>query len=266
MRSFFENKVVWITGASSGIGEALVHELTKTNAKLIVSARNRTRLEAVMKAADLSGARCFVLPLDLSESEKAEKWVALAMEKWGKVDVMIHNGGISQRSMALETSIEVDRKLMEVNYFGTIALTKALLPKMIVAGIGQFVVVSSLVGKFGTPMRSGYAGSKHALHGFFDSLRAELFEKGIGVTLICPGFVHTPLPHKALTGDGSAQGKMDDATENGMAPDIFARKMLSAIVKQKREAWIGGKETFGVYLSRFFPGIFARIIRKAKVT
>jgi short-subunit dehydrogenase len=137
---------------------------------------------------------------------------------------------------------------------------------MLSNGGGHFAVVSSLVGKFGSPMRSGYAGSKHALHGFFDSLRAELFDRGIKVTLVCPGFVHTPLPHKALTADGSAQGKMDAATENGMAPNIFASKMLSAISKQKREAWIGGREVFGVYLNRFFPGIFARVIRKAKVT
>lgn len=266
MAAFLENKVFWITGASSGIGEALVHELAKTDAKLIVSARNELGLQKVIDATGLPADRYLVLPLDLAQSTEAESWVAMALEKWGKVDVMVHNGGISQRAMVLDTSLAVDRQLMEVNYFGTVALTKALLPKMIASGGGQFVVVSSLVGKFGTPMRSGYAGSKHALHGFFDSLRAELFDKGIRVTIICPGFVHTPLPHKALTGDGSAQGKMDAATENGMAPNIFAKKMLNAIVKQKREAWIGGKETFGVYLNRFIPGIFARIIRKAKVT
>ena len=266
MNSFFENKVVWLTGASSGIGEALVHALAKTNAKLILSARNAEKLAEVAADAGLKTGEFLILPLDLASSENAATWVDFALEKWGKVDVMIHNGGISQRSLAAETSLEVDRRLMEVNYFGTLALTKALLPSMLQRGEGHFVVVSSLVGKFGSPMRSGYAGSKHALHGFFDSLRAELFDKGIRVTLICPGFVHTPLPHRALTGDGSAQAKMDEATANGMAPNIFASKMLSAIAKNKREAWIGGRETFGVYLNRFFPSIFARVIRKAKVT
>lgn len=266
MNSYFDQKIVWLTGASSGIGEALVHELAKTTAKLILSARNFESLSAVAKAAKLDADRFMILPLDLAQTNLVQEWVAQAITKWGKVDIMIHNGGISQRSLALNTMLEVDRQLMEVNYFGTLALTKALLPKMLENGSGHFVVVSSLVGKFGSPMRSGYAGSKHALHGFFDSLRAELFDQGIKVSIICPGFVHTPLPHKALTGDGSAQGKMDDATANGMAPNIFARKMLSAIAKQKREAWIGGREVFGVYLNRFFPSIFARIIRKAKVT
>jgi short-subunit dehydrogenase len=266
MDKYFKDKVIWVTGASSGIGEALVHALAKEDCWLIISARREAVLLEVAKAAGLKQGKYLVLPLDLAESEKAAEWVRQALAFKGRVDVMIHNGGISQRAFALGTDLEVDRRLMEVNYFGTVALSKALLPSMVARKSGHFVVVSSLVGKFGTPKRSGYAASKHALHGFFDSLRAELHDQGIRVTMILPGFVNTPLPTVALTSDGSPQGHMDPATESGMAPNIFARKMLRAIAKQKREKAIGGWELRGLVMSRFFPGILAKVLRKAKVT
>lgn len=266
METYFKNKVVWVTGASSGIGEAVVHALAKLDCWLILSARRADKLQEVAQAAGLSQDRYLILPLDLGKSDEAPEWVLQALRFKGRVDVMIHNGGISQRAFAADTALEVDRRLMEVNYFGTLALTKALLPSMLEKGQGHLVVVSSLVGKFGTPKRSGYAGSKHALHGFFDSLRAELHDRGLRVTMILPGFVHTPLPTVALTADGSPQGRQDEATQNGMAPNIFAKKMLRAIAKQKREAAIGGWELRGLVMSRFFPGLLAKVLRKAKVT
>lgn len=154
---------------------------------------------------------------------------------------------------------------MDVNYFGTIALTKALIPHFIKQKSGQVAVVTSLVGKFGTPYRSGYAASKHALHGFFDALRAELYEYGIGINMICPGFVKTNVSINALTEKGEKLDQMDEAQANGMSPEKCARKIARAIRKNKREVYIGGKEVYGVYLKRFFPGIFARVLRKAKV-
>lgn len=165
----------------------------------------------------------------------------------------------------METSMEVDRKIMEVNYFGPIALTKFLLPHFSKQKRGQIAVMTSLAGKFGTPYRSGYAASKHALHGFFESLRAELWKENIKVTLIAPGFIQTRISVSALTGDGSKLNKMDDAQSNGMSVAKAAHQIAKAIAQQKNEVYIGGKETLGVYLKRFFPGYFSRMIRKVKV-
>ena len=183
------------------------------------------------------------------------------------IDILVNNGGISQRSLATETHISVDKKIMEVNYIGTIALTKALLPHFIENKKGHFAVTTSMVGLIGTPLRSSYAASKHALHGFFDSLRAEVYDDNIAVTLICPGFVSTNISMNALTGDGTSQQKMDTATANGISPERFAKLMAKAIYSKKEEVYIAGfKEKLGVYVKRWFPRVFSIMIRKLSVT
>lgn len=266
MSRYFDHKVVWITGASSGIGEALVKELAlHSSAKIILSSRNKIQLEAVAEKAGLDKSRFAVIPLDLEAYKKMPDFAEEAIEKFGKIDILINNAGLSQRSLAIDTDIEVDKRLMDVDFLGTVALTKAVLPYMISSGSGHIAVVTSLMGVFGSPLRSSYAAAKHALHGFFDSLRAELFTKKILVTLICPGFIQTNVSINAVTGNGSAQGTMDDATMKGMPADVFARKMLSVIERKKNQASIGGREIMGAYLKRFFPNLLAKIIRKAKV-
>ncbi len=269
MPSHFYNKVVWITGASSGIGEALAYELARRGAKLILSARRKEELERVK-------GNCFapaqpnirILPLDLALSDSLAITTEVAVQLFGHIDILINNGGISQRSLAKETLVEVDRKIMEVDYFGTIAITKYLLPHLLRQKSGHIVSVSSVMGMIGTPYRSGYAAAKHALHGFFDSLRAEVWKdcKNIHITIICPGWIRTNVTMNALVGDGSSLNEMDRTTANGVAPNVFAKKMLKAIEKKKEEAYIGGaKEVMAVYLKRFFPGVFSKIVRKAKV-
>jgi len=261
---YYKDKVCWVTGASSGIGEALVYELAKQGAKVIISARRVEELERVKSQTQSNNI--YILPLDLVDITSFRTKVEEAVKAFGGVDIMIHNGGISQRSKLIDTVEAVDRKIMEVNYFGTIALTKALLPHLLNKG-GRFVVVTSLVGKFGTPLRSAYAASKHALHGFFESLRAELYDNNIRVTMVCPGFIKTNVSINALTEQGEAQNKMDLAQANGMLPAVFAQKMLKAVANDKEEVYIGGlREVAGVYVKRFFPTLFSRIVRKAKVT
>lgn len=260
-----KNKVVWITGASSGIGEALAYALSKKGAKLILSARRRVELERVMSSCEGSVENIKILPLDVAQRSSLRLITAAAIQLFGHVDILINNAGISQRSLAKDTSADVDRKIMEVNYFGTIELTKLLLPHFLERKTGQIVIVSSLVGKFGTPYRSGYSASKHALHGFFDSLRAELHNTGISITIVCPGFIRTNISINALTESGKKLNKMDKAQDKGMPPQTFAKKMIRAIEANKREVYIGGKEKYAVYLKRFFPSIFANIIKRAKV-
>lgn len=256
--------VIWITGASSGIGEAVAKRFSKEGYQVIISARNETELNRV-KSESSNPSEMMVLPLDLVEISSFDEKVKKAIGFFGRVDIILHNGGISQRSLIKETSLEVDRKLMEVNFFGTVALTKALLPHFISRKTGHFAVVSSLVGKFGSPYRSSYAASKHALHGFFDTLRAEHFQDNIFVTMICPGFIRTNVSINAITADGSTLGKMDEAQEKGMSPEDCAAEIFSAITRKKEEVNIGGKETLAIYVKRFFPGIFSKIIKKAKV-
>jgi short-subunit dehydrogenase len=257
--------VIWITGASSGIGEALAYAWAARGAKLILSARRREVLERVKARCQRKEEDILLLPLDLAESETMEAKAKEALGYFGKVDILVHNGGISQRSLVKETDLSVDRRIMEVNFFGTVALTKALLPSMLANKTGRFVVVTSLVGKFGTPYRSAYAASKHALHGFFDSLRAELWQEGIRVTLICPGFIKTEVSINALQGDGSALNQMDDAQAKGMSAEACAKAILRAVDRDAEERYIGGREVMGIYLKRFFPRLFSRILRKARV-
>jgi short-subunit dehydrogenase len=179
--------------------------------------------------------------------------------------LLILNGGVSQRSLLAETDFSVDKKLIEVDYLGNVALAKAILPHFIQNKNGHFAVVTSLMGKFGSPYRSGYCGAKHALHGFFDVMRMEHQKDGVNVTMICPGFIQTNVAKNALTADGSKQIVDDEATKNGMPVQTFARKMIRAIEKGKFEAYIGGKETLGVLIKRFFPTLLHYFVIRSKV-
>ena len=262
----FSNKTVWITGASSGIGRALSIELSLQNAKLILSSRDVNSLELVKKECK-NPQNVTVIPLDLEDYTQFSKKVTEAIAAFGTIDILVNNGGISQRSLIKDTDILVDKRIIEVNYLGTVALTKAILPHFIQNKRGHFVVTTSIVGKIGTPLRSSYAASKHALHGFFDSLRAEHFHDNIFVTLVCPGFVNTNVSKNALTGNGTPQQKMDMATQNGIQPERFAKLMAKSIIDKKEEVYIGGfKEKLGVYVKRFFPKVLSIMIRKLSVT
>lgn len=262
----FENKTIWITGASSGIGKALALKLSYYKVKLILSSRNAEKLEEV-KALCHKPENIKVLPMDLTKRQEAPKWVNEALGMFGGIDLLINNAGISQRSLAADTGIKVDEAIFSINYFGTIALTKAMLPHFIKKKDGYIVVITSVVGRVGTPLRSSYSASKHALHGFFDSLRAEVFNENIRISLICPGFVNTNISMNALTADGSEQKSMDEATAKGLSPEDFANKAVKAMKKEKQEVVIGRKlEALAVYLKRFFPLILSKLLRKVKVT
>jgi dehydrogenase/reductase SDR family member 7B len=258
-------KIIWVTGASSGIGKALVQALTDKGAKVILSSRSAGSLSIVMSEFGLSEDQAFILPLDLEQTDTFSDRVAAAIAKWGRVDALVNNGGISQRSLVKDTPLQMDRKMMEVNYFGTVALSKALLPHFLSQKSGYFVVVTSLMGKFGAPWRSSYAGAKHALHGFFDSLRAELHDEGVKVTLVCPGFVQTNVSLNALTADGTPQNTMDEKTAQGISAENCAAQIVRAIEKESSEIYPAKKEKYALYLKRFFPGLFERVVRSAKV-
>lgn len=258
----FKDKVIWITGASSGIGEALALEFAKHEARLILSARRGDELKRVAALTKLPELDLMILPFDLSDTKNASGLAAQVMNKFGRIDILINNGGYSQRSEAIETSIDIDRQLMEVNYFSYVALTKSVLPYMKRQKSGHIIAVSSIAGKFGFYLRSSYSAAKHALHGFFDSLRLETEKQGIKTLIVCPGKIKTNVSYNAVTANGTSHNKMDESHEEAMSAEECAKQIISGILKNKEEIYIGGKEILMVKIKRFFPKLFGRLIRK----
>lgn len=258
----FNKKTVWITGASSGIGAALVKAFAKEGANIVLSSRREEELKKVQTAAGLNDSNSFILPLDLANTSNVNELAAKVISKFGSIDVLVNNGGISQRSLAIEAPIDIDRKIMEVNFFGQVALTKAVLPQMLKQKSGHIVVVSSISGKFGFWFRTAYSASKHALHGFFEALRLETEEAGIKVLMVVPGKIQTDISLHALKADGSKHAVMDKSQEDGMTAEECAAITLRAMKENREEILIGGREIKAVWLKRYFPKMFGRIIRK----
>jgi dehydrogenase/reductase SDR family protein 7B len=253
------SKVVWITGASSGIGEQMVYEYCNKGYKVIASARRDSELNRV-KSNSKTPDNIHVLPIDLTKTGSLGAKVDQAIAIHGQVDVLVHCGGLSQRSLVRETSIDIDRLLMDVNYFGAVALTKAILPHMERRSSGQFVVITSLTAKYGFKLRSAYAASKHALYGFFESLRMEEAIYGINVTLVVPGLIKTEISKNALNASGESTGQTDQLIGNGMDPALCARKIVRAAEKGKHEVYVGKKEILSIHIKRFFPRFFYNIM------
>lgn len=260
----FKDKTIWITGAASGIGEALAYQSVEYGAGVILSDIDEQGLSRVSEACRKMNGTVLELPLDLSSRESIEAAADRALAESARIDVLINNGGISQRAYSWETPLEVDYRIMNINFFGAVILTKAVLPRMIEQGGGYIAATSSITGKFGFPLRSAYSASKHATQGFFETLGIELKEKNISVTIAMPGRVKTNISVHALTKDGTAHGEMDPGQAGGIAADVCARQYLNAILKRKPEVLIGGKELMMVHIRRFLPGLFYRMARKIK--
>jgi dehydrogenase/reductase SDR family protein 7B len=262
--SYFTNKIVWITGASSGIGESLTYELAKQGAKIIISARREEELKRVQQQAGHSNI--YVLPLDLEAPDTFPTKVREAISAFAHVDIMIHNGGISQRSTVKDTLPAVQRKVMEVDYFSYIELTRLLLPHMQQRKTGHVVVISSVMGKIGTPMRSAYAAAKHALHGFFDCLRTEVYKDNIQVTIIMPGYIRTQVSLNAVTASGEKLNELGKNIGHGYAAGKTAQQILKAIQKGEFEKYVGrpfSKEWMAIHLMRLFPTLAIKVFRNA---
>jgi short-subunit dehydrogenase len=264
MSQSFSGKVVWVTGASAGIGESLVKAFAKDGAKVILTARREEELKRVQKEAGLNDSNSMIVPLDLYHIESIKPAVEKIYQKFPEIDIVVCNAGISQRSLIRDTKLEVDRKIMELNYFANIAVAKAVLPGFIERKQGRFVVISSVMGKMSVPLRSAYCASKHALHGFFDGLRTEEFKNNIKVTIICPGYVKTNVSVNALTGSGAVNGKMEEGQEKGMTPERLARRILTLVRRDREEVYVGGSEILPHQVKRYFPRVFSYIIKRLK--
>lgn len=254
--------MVWITGASSGIGEALARELAPKGALLLLSSRNNATLEK-LKSELPNSEKHGILTLDLAQPEALKKILDENSELLSRVDVLFNNGGISQRSLTWEASPASERLIMETNYFGAIAVAQSVLSEMMKKNAGNIVVMSSPAGKFGFPLRSSYSASKHALHGYFESLRAEMKDYDIDITFICPGRVQTNISMNAITSNGTPQNQMDVRLSNGISAEACAREIIHATENGKAEIYLGREQVL-IYLHRYFPWLFRRIVRHIK--
>lgn len=260
-KSYFQGKVIWITGASSGIGEELCYQFSMLGAQLIISARNEGKLRRVNDHLPRNAGSAKVLPLDLENLKELPEKVQTAVTYFGKVDILVNNAGLAIRDFVENTALGIDQKLMNINYLGPITLTKLLLPHFKNQGNGQMVVISSLSGKYGVPKLAAYAAPKHALDGFYESLRSELVDSGIGITLVIPGIIQTEITAHAVLGQGDNFGKVETAFKNAYPVDKAVKKMIVAIRQRKEEFYVGGSEGFTLWLNRFSPWLLRRFIR-----
>lgn len=258
--------VVWITGASSGIGEALAKQYAQLGHQLVLSARREPELERVKQACIKLGAKdedVLVLPLDVTKHESMPEKVFAVTAHFKTIDVLINNAGISQRSLCLDTDLSVYKTLLDVDVLGQIALTKQVLPVMVKQGSGHIAVTSSVAGKVGVKLRTGYCAAKHAVMGFFDALRAEVAEYGIQVSTITPGFIKTDISKNAVTENGGQFGVDDDDIKGGMDVNKCAQVIIKQMNKGKKEIAVGeGLSMVALTLKRFFPGVLFKMVEK----
>lgn len=257
----FLNKVIWITGASSGIGEQLSYKLADLGATLILSARNTNHLKKVKDKLPENTSGHVILPLDLEQLERLAGSVKTALSFYGTIDYFISNAGVAIRDYALSTDIHIDQKLMNINYFGPIVISKKLLPHFLNRNSGHIIVISSLSGKYGVPRVAAYAASKHALHGFFETLRSETYDKGIFITMMIPGIIKTEITAHALKGNGERFGIVEKTFLTGYPVEKAADKIIKAIINKKEEAFVGGSERITLWLNRVSPWLLRRLIR-----
>jgi dehydrogenase/reductase SDR family protein 7B len=259
--SYYSNKTIWVTGASSGIGEQIALQVAPFCAKLVISARREAELKRVKDLCP-DPSKVFIVPLDLSDESSVKAAFEKVMAELGSVDILFNNGGISQRGYALETPTEVERKIFEVNFFSNILLTKLVAPDMRKRKSGHIVVTSTLLGKWGFHTRSAYSASKHALHGYYESLRMEIENDGVFISIAMPGFIATDISKHAVDHTGQGTGEMDANQAGGISAKDCVCQLLDQVASKKTEFAIGGKEIKGLLVKRFFPKLFEKILRK----
>ena len=261
--SHFHAQNIWITGASSGIGEALVKAFSEAGANLIISSRRIKELERVRNDSK-HPENIKVFPLDLEQNHQAESWVKEAWSKYNGIDILINNGGIGQYGSVIDTKTEVERKIFEINYFGTVALTKAILPLMLDQGKGKVMAIASIAGKFGQRNLAAYSASKAAILLYFESLKEELTGTPVEVQVVSPGFINTRVTLNSLNSEGHALEKNSPAQENGMPATSFAKKFLKVAEGKRFHSFIGNKELMAVPFHSLAPGLFYKLLRRSK--
>ena len=264
-RENLEHKVVWITGASSGIGKALAKACALQGAQVILTARRYEELEKVRMSL-LNPERHLSVCADITNESQVLHAYEQVLARKGRIDWLINNAGLSQRALIADTTMQTERTIMEVDYFSQVFLTKTVLPTFLQQKHGRIIFVSSVAALLGTQYRASYSAAKSAIHMWANSLRAEVAEQGVQVSVVFPGFVKTNVSFNALNGEGKPQGHQDEAIENGLDADVFAKTTVKALMAGDEYIVVGGtKEKLGVLVSRLSPSALYKMIRKTKV-
>ncbi len=259
MKQELQNKTIWITGASSGVGEGMATVFHRAGADIIISGRREGELERVKASCAGGSGSITVVPFDITDAAEREAAAQAVLERFARLDILVNNAGIGQRSLAKDTGLETDRRIMEVDFFAPIALTKLVLPRMIQQQGGQLIVTSSVAGKHAVPFHSAYCAAKHALHGYFDTLRIEHLKDNIDVMLLVIAGIRSNVFEHALTGDGSEHGRSDFAGDSGMSAEDCAERVVEAIVNREPEVVISIEEAKqAMLLKDKDPGEFTR--------
>ena len=264
MAASLRNKVIWIVGASGGIGGHLARAAAAAGARLVLS--GGPPQELVEMAGELGGAH--VVALDLTDSAALAAAVEAAHAAFGRVDLLVLNAGVSQRATATDTDYAVLRHIIDIDFLSQAEIARLTAARMLRHNAGTILVVSSLAGLVATPLRSGYCAAKHAIHGYYNALRAELADSAVSVTIGVPGFVRTDISRNAVTADGAAYGRLDPNQLRGRQPALVAQRLLRAALAGRREVRLamGLKGRLAMFLSVCLPGLYARIIARARVT
>lgn len=260
-----EGQVVWITGASSGLGKALAKECALQGAQVVLTARRLDELENV-RVTLMHPERHISVAADITSESQVRHAYEQVLAQKSRIDLLINNAGLSQRALIADTTMQTERAIMEVDYFSQVFLTKLVLPTFLTQKSGRIAFVSSVAGLLGTQYRASYSAAKAAIHMWANSLRAEVAQNGVNVSVIFPGFVRTNVSFNALDGEGKPQGHQDEAIENGLDAEDFAQQTVAALMKGEEYIVIGGrKEKLGVLVSRLSPTTLYKMIRKMKV-
>ena len=252
MRMNMKDKVVVITGASSGIGKALALEFAASGARIVIAARNEMRLKEVEEAIAKTGASIISVKTDVSNEVDCKFLMQKTVDTFGGIDILINNAGISMRALFESTDLDVIRKLMDINFWGTVYCTKYALPYLLDSK-GSLVGVSSIAGYKGLPGRTGYSSSKFAMHGFLETLRIENLKKGLHVLIACPGFTASNIRNTALNEKGETQGESPRDEGKMMSAEEVARHILKAVIKRKDRLTLTSQGKLTVLLNKFFP-------------
>jgi len=254
-----KDKVVIITGASSGIGKACAEAFGKAGAKIVITGRRLDALQQVSDALTSQGIDNLAIVADVSVETDNEKVVQQTLDRYGKIDVLINNAGITMRAMFEEVDLSVIRQVMDINFYGTVYATKYALPHILKTK-GSIIGISSIAGYRGLPVRCGYSASKFAMQGFLEALRTELLHKEVHVMVACPGFTTSNIRNSALVKDGSVGGETVRDEDKMMSAEEVAQHILKATVRRKRDLILTGQGKITVFLNKWFPSLMDKIV------
>jgi len=260
-RRSFNGATVLVTGAGGGLGRAIAEQFAAAGAHIVALDKDAVTVASLQAALEARGRACLALPCDVTDADACARAVGAAIERFGAIDVLVNNAGMSHRSGLAETDLAVIRRVMDVNFYGAVHCTKAALPRL-VERRGLVIAISSVAGYTPLIARTGYAASKHALHGFFESLRAEVAPQGVQVMMVCPSFVATQIDRNALGGDGQPARHAQVTVGRPLTTDTAAQQIVAGAIRGRRLLLVGRTAWLAWWVSRFTPSLYEKLMAR----